>query len=273
MFDNNIKTICESLNFVGYINCDPKPEFLNRQGITTIDEALFKITGLRIKSVSLKDVTGLAKPIYERSKDTPLTNDSGWTTIIKLRRNKKLLFFACINNKFSLKDIDNIIIPFFEKYYQLDYNSFDFYDQELLTANPGTDNNFKPLLKHHRNYLCCGYDSFSTDKSNTPIEIIFKNELINRKIDFEEQVVFPVRGRKFSKPDFVIRDYNILIYCDGATYHNNPERIAMDKQQDRWLQIYGYYPFRYTGSEIMSDVKLCVDQLMALIKRIKNNKK
>ena len=68
------------------------------------------------------------------------------------------------------------------------------------------------MLKHHRNYRCCGYDSFSTDKSNTPIEIIFKNELINRKIDFEEQVVFPVRGRKFSKPDFVIRDYNILIY-------------------------------------------------------------
>ena len=50
MFDHNFKIICESLNFVGYINCDPKAEFLNRQGIETIDEALFEITGLRITS-------------------------------------------------------------------------------------------------------------------------------------------------------------------------------------------------------------------------------
>ncbi len=272
MSDNNFKIICETLNFVGYINCDPKSEFLNRQGIATIDEALYKITGLRIKSVTIKKITGLGKPIYERSKDTPLTNDSGWSTVLKLRRNKELLFFACINDNFSKKEIYDKLIPFFEKYFQLYYDSFDNYNYELLTANPGTDNTFKPLLKHHRNYRCCGNDSFSTNKSNTPIEIIFKNELINRKIEFEEQIVFPVNGRKFSKPDFVIRDCNILIYCDGSTYHNNPERIAMDKQQDRWLQIYGYYPFRYTSSEIMSDVKLCVDQLIALMKRLKNSK-
>lgn len=273
MFANNLKIICESLNFWGYINLDPKQEYFNPQGFAAIDESLFKITGLRINSISLKEITGLGKPLYERPKEISLSNDSDWKTALKIKRNKRLIFFACLDNNFSKKDVDNKLIPFIEKYFQLFYDSFDSYGIEWNTAEPGVDYTFKSLLKHHRNYRSCGNNCLTTEKSNTPIEKIFKDELINRKIEFEEQVVFPVNGKKFTKPDFVIRDCNILIYCDGATYHNNSERIAMDKQQDRWLQIYGYYPFRYTGSEILANIKLCVDQLEALIKRVKKSRK
>ena len=89
-------------------------------------------------------------------------------------------------------------------------------------------------------------------------------------IKIKEQVDFIIDWWIFAKPDFILRDYRFLIYYDCSTYHNNTERIAMDKQQDRWLQIYGYYPFRYTGGEIMADVKFCVEQLKTLMRRIKN---
>ena len=271
MYGKTYKIICESLNFVGYINLIPREEYFNSQGIAEIDDSLNRITGLRIKSITENIHRGLSNTIYKRPETLLLSNDSEWSTAIKLKLNGKLIFYACINdNNIPRKVLKDNIKSFFEKYFKIDKYMTHFYEFESTYANPGQDYSFKPLLKHHNNYSCCGNEKFSTTLSNTPIEVIFKNELINHNIKFEEQVDFTVDGRKFTKPDFILRDYRILIYCDGATYHNNPERIAMDKQQDRWLQIYGYYPFRYTGKEIMADVKYCVRQLIALMRRIKN---
>ena len=133
----------------------------------------------------------------------------------------------------------------------------------------GVNSDFKKLLKHHSSYNCCGNCKIATKTANTPIEQIFREELKKRSIPFEEQVDFVIEGRKFTKPDFILREHRILVYCDGAAYHNNPEKIAMDKQQDRWLQIYGYFPCRFTGSEIHANVQNCVSQLEALIHRVR----
>ena len=270
MYGKTYKIICESMNFVGYINLIPREEYFNSQGIAEIDDSLNKITGLRIKSITENIHRGLSNTIYNRPETLLLSNDSGWSTAIQLKLNKKLIFYACINDKIvPRQELLDKLIDFFEKYFNTDKYGFRNYDLDETWSNPGQNYIFKPLLKHHNNYRCCGNENFSTNLSKTPIEVIFKNELINQNIKFEEQVDFTVEGRKFTKPDFILRDYGILIYCDGTTYHSNPERIAMDKQQDRWLQIYGYYPFRFTGKEIMADVKYCVRQLIALMRRIK----
>lgn len=270
MYVKTYKIICESLNFVGYINIIPKEEYFNSQGIPEIDNSLNKITGLRIKIITENIHRGLSNTIYKRPETLLLSNDSGWSTAIKLKLNKKLIFYACINDKIvPRQELLDRLMDFFDKYFKIDMYGFRNYELEEIWANPGQDYTFKALLKHHNNYRCCGNEKFTTNLSNTPIEVIFRNELINQNIKFEEQVDFTVDDRKFTKPDFILRDYGILIYCDGASYHNNKERIALDKQQDRWLQIYGYYPFRYTGAEIIADVKFCVRQLMALMRRIK----
>ncbi len=270
MYGKTYKIICESLNFVGYINLIPREEYFNSQGIAEIDDSLNRITCLRIKSITEIIHRGLSNTIYKRPETLLLSNDSGWSTAIKLKLNGKLIFYACINdNLIPRKELKNSLKSFFEKYFVIDKYIGHDYDNEFIYANPGQNYTFKALLKHHNNYRGCVNEKFETTLSNTPIEKILKNELIKQNIKFEEQVDFTVDGRKFTKPDFILRDYGILIYCDGATYHNKPERIAMDKQQDRWLQIYGYYPFRYTGAEIMADVKSCVEQLKALMRQIK----
>ena len=269
--ENNYKVVCESPKFHGYINCDPKREYLNADGIKIIDNALFELTGLRIKSISIIKSRGLAEFIYKRPASIPLANDSKWITAYKLKRDRTTLMYACMP---EFDDGDNFLkklVFFLKKYFDLNegIGLYYQYNLECHSGEPTSNSDFKKLLKHHGSYNCCGNCKIATKTANTPIEQIFREELKKRSIPFEEQVDFVIEGRKFTKPDFILREHRILVYCDGAAYHNNPEKIAMDKQQDRWLQIYGYFPCRFTGSEIHANVQNCVSQLEALIHRVR----
>lgn len=53
----------------------------------------------------------------------------------------------------------------------------------------------------------------------------------------------------------------MVIECDGHEYHSRTKEQAMrDRQRDRVLQRNGYKVFRYTGSEIWSDVFKCAEE-------------
>ncbi len=267
--ENNYKIVCESPRFNGYINCDPKQKYLNADGIKTIDNELFELTGLRIKSINVIKNRGLAEYIYKRPTSVALANDSDWNVVYKLKRGKEILMYACMpdfnNDRAFLQDL----VLLLRKYFDMRESAGLYYEYTLDTVaeSPFSGSAFKKLLKHHAGYNCCGNDKIVSKTSDTPIEQLFREELKKRNIAFEEQVDFVIEGRKFTRPDFILRKERILVYCDGAVYHNNPEKIAMDKQQDRLLQIYGYFPCRFTGSEIHTNVKGCVSQLEALIHR------
>ena len=264
------KIVCETANYIGYINAQPKAKYLNEKGIEIIDNALFKLTGLRIKHVAKSDMNGLVTYVYKRPNDKILSDDSHWECGIKFMIDNRVRLFACVGiDDFPHEDYSKQLFIFFCKYFDVAAPGL-FYRYGLISTvtNLSKDNQYRRLLKHHSAYRCCGEYKIATSTSNTPIEKIFREELLRRGLKFEEQVDFIIDGKKFSRPDFILRDEKILIYCDGVKYHNTPERISMDKQQDRLLQIYGYCPMRFTGPEIISDVTSCVNQVVMLIKKM-----
>ena len=53
----------------------------------------------------------------------------------------------------------------------------------------------------------------------------------------------------------------LVVECDGATYHNNPEAIAHDKRRDRYFALQGIAVMRFTGAEIRRDPRGCAAEV------------
>ena len=63
-----------------------------------------------------------------------------------------------------------------------------------------------------------------------------------------------------------LEERRIVIECDGHEFHNRTrEQAIRDRQMDRELQKLGLIVFRYTGSEIWSDVFECAEEAVATI--------
>lgn len=94
-------------------------------------------------------------------------------------------------------------------------------------------------------------------KKDTKIEVLMRNELKKRGIQFSEQV--PLAG--VSIVDFFIPKSKIVIQCDGEYWHQLPKRELADIHQNEVLTKQGYKVFRFWGKEIKKSVSLCVDTL------------
>lgn len=53
----------------------------------------------------------------------------------------------------------------------------------------------------------------------------------------------------------------LVVECDGATYHNNPNAIAHDKRRDRFFLLKGLAVMRFTGAEIRRDPRGCAAEV------------
>lgn len=265
------KIVCENEAYFGFINAIPKPEYRNEESFKKIDEEFYQLTNLRITSVKCIEKDGLCKVLFKNK--LPLyeceSKDCEHFVILGSRR-KNIIYICYTISKDDIalaNELGNFLIKYFYDYTEqipiINYSEVGSYRGIPDKSNPD-DKRYKLLKeKHHTKYHL-----EKAQTSDTPIEQIFRKALTDNGINFEEQVDFNIDGKKFSTPDFVIRDYKIVIYCDGAEYHNDPKRIAMDKQQDRALQIAGYFPLRFTGSEIINNVNDCIAQIKELIKRL-----
>jgi very-short-patch-repair endonuclease len=59
----------------------------------------------------------------------------------------------------------------------------------------------------------------------------------------------------------------LVVECDGATYHNNPEAVAYDKRRDRYFVLQGLAVMRFTGAEIRRDPRGCAAEVGVWIMR------
>lgn len=82
--------------------------------------------------------------------------------------------------------------------------------------------------------------------SNTDIEIILENWLIENNIIYEKQ-----KEILKSYPDFFIEP-NICLYADGDYWHDRPERKIKDEAINTRLRENGYVVIRLKGSEIIN---------------------
>jgi very-short-patch-repair endonuclease len=242
----------------------PKPAFRNPEGYKQIDEELYRISQNRLCYVQQIEDSGITKYVYKRSGHIKPESDMGWQAYIKMKSYRKNLLFLVIEN--IKKDIHDEFVRFLQKFFQDSYGRRQIF---ITGSESGSgDEITRKLLKkkgHQR------YNTPHKQAESSPIEKIFREELQRRNVIFEEQVEFVLDGKKFSVPDFVIRPAKLLIYCDGTEFHKNPQRIIMDKQQDRALQAKGFTVFRFSGSEIASNISACVDEVVWYVKKVVND--
>lgn len=99
-----------------------------------------------------------------------------------------------------------------------------------------------------------GYEPRSTDARIGPWAVIQEQPVDGYRLDFA-----------------IISDAGqVCVECDGHDYHERTAAQAThDRKRDRYLQMEGWHVVRFTGTEIVRDVVGCVDELMALLDKMK----
>ncbi|HNX77330.1 MAG TPA: DUF559 domain-containing protein [Candidatus Rifleibacterium sp.] len=259
------KIVCETEEHFGFINLRPKESYQNSAGYAEIDKELFQLTGNRIRYIETTDTNGSGRYVYNRPANLALDRENSRKTRISLATNhsKKAIFL--VSSRFSgsvtTGEIERVLGEFAQKFFT------DQRGKALIICGieteSGISNKKDPLKKTHHQ----SYKAPRPEAQASPIEKIFKDELIRRGITFKEQVNIERKGAEFTRPDFYIESARLMIYCDGTEFHKDPQRIIMDKQQDRYLQSQGYTVLRFSGSEIFSHVDTCVNEVMQFLKK------
>lgn len=117
-------------------------------------------------------------------------------------------------------------------------------------------------------------------KYDTKIEKMMGSELRKRKIFYKKQK--PLYNR--TRPDFVIPNLKIAIYCDGDYWHGYEHKlkdtiskdsrirhnIKQDKQITPFLQSKGWSVLRFWEHQIKKDISKCVNRIEKKIRERKS---
>lgn len=57
-------------------------------------------------------------------------------------------------------------------------------------------------------------------------------------------------------------DFELIVECDGYQFHKSKESFSADRSRDRIFTTAGYSVFRFSGSEIVRDLKKVADELV-----------
>lgn len=57
----------------------------------------------------------------------------------------------------------------------------------------------------------------------------------------------------------------VCIECDGSQFHSTKEQLEYDKTRDDYFLSHGIKTLRFTGSQINSNVKFCVDEIIHIV--------
>lgn len=100
----------------------------------------------------------------------------------------------------------------------------------------------------------------------TKIEEIFFDEISKyiKNIEKEFQI-----GRY--RVDFFIPNENLVIELDGHETHHTKEQRTCDAKRQRYIQREGHDIIRFTGTEIMSSLKECAQEVLQHIESKKRN--
>ncbi len=92
------------------------------------------------------------------------------------------------------------------------------------------------------------------NKNPSGLEVIMRDELSRRGIDFEKQ--YPI-DKYFA--DFAIPKHKIDIECDGIYWHKR--KVEKDLARDKTLKKMGWTTLRYDTKQIKSNISSCVDEV------------
>lgn len=101
--------------------------------------------------------------------------------------------------------------------------------------------------------------------SNTYIEKKMRSLLDDIGLRYEEQVEVRIAGKRFFIFDFVIRDRDMIIECDGDYWHSRPRVKEIDKRKNNWCERNGWKLLRFTETMIDNNIRYCRDKILQIV--------
>lgn len=252
-----------------YMICDLRlrDKLIDKEHLKKLDDEIFRLTEHRINAVRCINPDGRAEYIYQKPNDVILTPDFHFDTYVKFCFNFRdyVKFVYCSNKKATGDEFNKNFHSFFCKWFT------DSRGKELKAVN--CEQQWFPdvkkwLLKKKQNPA---YSVPHSEFKDTPIEGRVEGILFKHGIAYTKQAEFFQHEMKLTVPDFLIEKHKIAIYCDGTEFHKDTQAIIRDKVQDRKLQINGYMVLRFSGSEILGNIALCEQDILAAIKTRESN--
>jgi very-short-patch-repair endonuclease len=102
------------------------------------------------------------------------------------------------------------------------------------------------------------------------------HDIADRCAGFRRWTVFqemPVDGYRvdFAIVGGCLNEWEVAVECDGHNFHERTaDQAKHDRRRDRYLQAKGWRVMRFTGSEIVRDVRGCVDELVELLNALQD---
>lgn len=102
--------------------------------------------------------------------------------------------------------------------------------------------------------------------SDTKIELRLREALIKEKIPFQEQYRIYKKGDL--NPKYVVDFYiefnqkDLIIECDGFSYHTSDFDVERDIKRERWLKENGYKNIlRFTTNQIINEIHIIIRRI------------
>ena len=102
--------------------------------------------------------------------------------------------------------------------------------------------------------------------SDTKIELCLRDALIKEKIPFQEQYRIYKKGD--FNPKYVVDFYiefnqkDLIIECDGFSYHTSDFDVERDIKRERWLKENGYKNIlRFTTKQIINEIHIVIRRI------------
>ena len=109
---------------------------------------------------------------------------------------------------------------------------------------------------------CHGFDSIKTMPSaHTSIERAIEHELSKENVQFEPQPI--IKG--ICRPDFLIPECKLIIFCDGEYWHSLPKQQLRDIWQNKRLKEAGYQVLRLSEREIENNLEDCISKIQSFV--------
>lgn len=221
-------------------------------------EKILSITGNQVTLIEETSANGRVREIFRAPKGIWLPGDAKYEGRIKLTFNQRDVVSIILErgNERAKVELPPLLISMFHDSLGKAIQQTDWIDEwDIRVPQWQLKKNQHPL-----------YNVPHSEAPGSHIEVLFENALEEAKVQFKKQEPIVFDNQLLTRPDFLIEDPLIAIYCDGTEYHKDVARIIKDKQQDRILQRHGYFVLRFSGSEIVAKAEECVRELCVFIR-------
>lgn len=135
--------------------------------------------------------------------------------------------------------------------------------KEALTAEKAREGNHHPVLLDIQRERKQALESLN--KINSFIECNLYMAFCRTTTEYELIPQYKVLNYK---ADFLVKNTNLIIECDGYDQHKTKEQMTEDCKRQRDIENEGYFVIRFTGSEINKSPESCVAEILKRLEKI-----